>query len=220
MGKQLVKPVSNYTSADIVPTDLKDTVDGMVIMHPKCKFCNSKHRAEAENTYEKTKKFLAAKRYLDDQGEKINIHRVTNHLRFHYESLKNMVALREGYGSEIARWMNHHASPEVRLKSRMAVLEREMHILASQSEGLPLEDRQRNTEQVRKLGESLLSYETRLSDTRKEGQPVKRIFTHLNAIMHEVIEENPDNTGLRNILVGILEKLHEKVGDLSVAGVI
>ena len=201
---------------DVVPYGDDDNEIG----HPGCKLCNSKYREEAELLYEKKHNYDLVKRFLDSKGEKLSSNAVSNHIREHYQTSRN-IALMKLHALDVGKWIDFQGrgGQETSLIRRMAVLDREFHILSSYSDHLgSQEDRRKNTEQVRKLAETLLSYQTKLEEAREGGQPVQFIFKQLNVLFKEEMKDS-SSPEVRKAMVNVLDKLQNEVGELFVGEV-
>src|SRR3990167_1803267 len=64
------------------------------ISDPRCKFCNSKHRCEAELIWDETQRFKPILGFFEKQNEDMNLRNVRNHIRNHYLRQEQMIMRR------------------------------------------------------------------------------------------------------------------------------
>ena len=206
-SKQLT--TQSVTAAMVVPYGEEEQY-----VNSQCKLCSAPAdiRVAAESQYDHRASYRSIERYLAEKDFEISYHAVKNHMIQHYIPGKN-VELMKWYANDVARWVNFSKDKETAMKTRIAVLEREMHMLSAQSEDLPLGDRRKNAEQVRKLAETLLSYETRLNDLQNQMGPVQHIFHHLNIIVKDELKR-VKSVEAKTLMVDVIDRLQNEVGTM------
>lgn len=187
------------------------------IEKPTCKLCNSKHRTESEKMYadQKRKNFNEIKRMLETKhGVDISDVAVRNHLLYHYKMESDNESYQE-YADNLQQWLSMQTNRNLSLKSRVAMLEKELFYFAQQSEELDTIERRKNAELMKKLAEVILVYENKIDEFVKEVKPINIIFNQLKVIVTEEMA-NVDNIKTKKVLSNVLSKLKDSVGDMLV----
>ncbi|KKK81176.1 hypothetical protein LCGC14_2816130 [marine sediment metagenome] len=120
-----------------------------------------------------------------------------------------------GYAEDIERWIDNQPNKIFSLKEKIAILEREMIILGAEGEDLPLVERRKNAETLKKLADTLLNYEDKLDQYERQMEPVTIIVNQLRIIINDEITHlrTPET---KKVLVNVLERLQDKVGDITI----
>lgn len=71
----------------------------------RCKFCKNQHRKEAEQVWEKTKRYTSVVEFFTKQNESMNINNVRTHIRGHYLQQEKMI-MRRHYADHLLPLMN------------------------------------------------------------------------------------------------------------------
>jgi len=211
MPAKQIQPDDDYTPAGLIPYDNPEEISTEIISS-KCKLCNSQYKDKAEELFEQKKNASLVQRFLDQQGEKISINAVTSHMRNHYQNSKN-VSLLKWYDRELANWEELPYYRERSLMRWMTVLTRELHILGSQMDSLSLQERSKQTEQIRKLVETLLNCDGKLHEMKEDIEPVQLIFKQLNVIVQEKLKDSND-PNVKGFIVDVLNQLQEDAGEI------
>jgi len=182
-----------------------------------CKICQCPHRDEAEDIYEnqKRKNYSEIKRRLkNDHDFDVAIYGIKNHMIYHYKAVQNNIAMQE-YTEDVQRWVNMQTNKVAALKSRIAILEREMFAIAQESGDLDITERRKSAETVKKLAETILTYEGKLSEYEEEVKPVNLVFNQLKVIVNDELEHT-DSAKTKRVVSTILARLHESVGGMMI----
>ena len=91
------------------------------ISDPRCKFCNSKHRCEAESIWDETQRFKPILGFFEKQNEDMNLRNVRNHIRNHYLRQEQMI-MRRHYQDHILLMINYKISKLKRIQTFLAFL--------------------------------------------------------------------------------------------------
>jgi len=189
------------------------------IKRPTCKLCNSDLREEAERIYDNQ----GRKNYTEIKNKLKNEHNfdisgpaVRNHIVYHHKASQNNVSLQE-YADNIQQWVNMQTNKVAALRSRIAVMEREMFSIAQQSEDIDLVERRKSAETIKKLAETILTYENKLSDYYDNAKPVNLIFNQLKIIVNDEMQ-HIDSTKTKKVLSKVLTRLKDSVGDMVIEG--
>ena len=186
-----------------------------VMSKTNCKFCNSSHRVAAEEYYEQSRKNIQrTKDYLTSVGEDFSYRCVRNHLRRHYIDETNLDCLQE-YGNDLAFWVNRQLDERQRVVERIAILEREMILLAALSDSDVLDDRRRSADVLKKLSEGISALEGQLRGIDNSREPVEIMIEKLREIISQKIEKLDDNA-LKRILLEVIEELSQSMADVFV----
>ena len=82
-----------------------DKISDKIIFKQNCKFCQSKHRQEAEEYYEKVRNIKAVHKFLQDLKEDVAYSSVRNHILNHYLIAEKNIKIKE-YGERLRGWIN------------------------------------------------------------------------------------------------------------------
>lgn len=206
----------------------EETVDSNIIPYffsidkiekPNCKLCQSEFREEAEEIYESQtrKNYTEIKNKLKERHDfDISMPAVQNHIIYHYKITQNNVSLQE-YAENIQGWVNMQTNKVAALRARIAVMEREMFSIAQQSEDIDLTERRKNAETIKKLAETILTYENKLSDFHEQAKPVNLIFNQLKIIVNDEMQ-HIESIKTKKVLSKVLTRLKDSVGDMVIEG--
>lgn len=194
----------------IIPINLSD---GDVIHDHRCKLCNSIYRDEAEAMFDKYRNYSKVHKLLEERGENVSYNAVQNHLKFHYVVNTNNAMMKE-YAGEVLKWVEAGTTHTRALERNIAVMEREMISLAALSEGMNLDERRKNTELIKKLGDSAHIYRKTLMDIERSQEPVTLIFNQLQVIIQDELK-NATDPATKTIVKKIITRLKDDMGDLT-----
>lgn len=187
------------------------------IEKPNCKLCQSELREKAEEIYDnqKRKNYAEIQRKLKDEDDfEINPMSIKNHMIYHHVAVQNNETLQD-YADDLQRWVNMQTSRPAALKSRIAIMEREMFKIAQTGEEVDIIERRKNAETVKKLAETILSYEDKLSEYVEEVKPVNLVFNQLRIIVNDELA-HVENVKTKKVVSTILNRLHDKIGDMII----
>jgi hypothetical protein len=205
--------VTNAPNANVVPYLFSlDRIE-----KTNCNLCQCEFRDEAEDIYEnqKRKNYSEIKRRLKQNHDfDATVGGIKNHMLFHYKAAQNNAALQE-YAEDVQQWVNMQTNKLVAMKSRIAVLEREMFTLGKESEELDISERRKNAETMKKLAETILTYENKLSEYQEEVKPVNLVFNQLKVIVNDELA-HVDNIKTRTVVSTILKRLNDSVGEMMI----
>ena len=192
-----------------------DKSDNLIVNKTNCKFCQSQHRAEAEFEFEKTSSIKAAFRILTDQyKEDITYPAVRNHIINHYIVSEKKVKIKE-YGEQLKEWVNSERSRRWSMFERIAMLEREMANIASETNGKDLEEQRKSADIMKKLCEAISSMEDKIDEMDKSLEPVEIIVFRLNDIISNEIKSSNSND-VKRALSDVMKKLSESIKDIYI----
>jgi len=207
---------------EITPYDNQDnSKKDYIIVKNGCKLCNSPFRIEAEEMYEKDRNLLKVKKFLDEEidGKKrldVFYPAVRQHIYRHYENQQNTKILRE-FAEDVNKYLPLQSSPEGSIRRKIAILERDMIWLAAKSDELCLSERRKNSEIVKKLADTILTYESKLEDMKERLDPYRQVLTCLAEIVKDEIkglEEKEDQQKFIPILNNIVNQLKERIENI------
>ena len=200
----------NKSNSNIIPYSFSTDK----IINKKCKLCTCEFRKEIEEKYEnqKRKNILEIKKWLENEKDfHITNNAIKNHMEYHYGIEKRNIILSE-YTKDVQKFINMRPNKISALKSRMAILDREMLTIASKGEELDIVERRKNAETINKLMNTLLTYETKLEEYEDKFEPVAIVFNQLKIIINEEIEHTPNS---KKILSTVISRLKEgPVGEM------
>ena len=204
---------------EITPYDSQDnSKKDYIIVKNGCKLCNSPFRKEAEEIYEEDRNVLKVKKFLDEEvnGKKrldVSYPAVRQHIYRHYEAQQHTKILRE-FAEDVNKYLPLQSSPEGSLRRKIAILERDMIWLAAKSDELGVSERRKNSEVVKKLADTILTYESKLEDMKNRLEPYEQVLVYLTEIVREEMkkmEEKEDQQKFIPILNNIVNQLKEKI---------
>ncbi len=180
-----------------------------------CKLCQSTYRNEAEAMYDQYSNVRRVHKFLrDDRHEDISYQAVRNHIQYHHQSPQNSALIRE-YGKDVSKWINTQEDSKAGILRSLAVLEREMFTIGSQSEELSLSERRRNAETIKKIADAILNHRTRLDELNSENQQITLVFQQLQIIIQEEIKDT-NSPEAKNVVRRILRRLENDCKDIIV----
>jgi len=187
------------------------------IEKPNCNLCQCDFRDEAEEIYEnqKRKNYSAIKRMLKDNHDfDVTVNGVKNHMLYHYKAMKNNETMQE-YADDIQRWVNMQTNKVASIKTRIGLLERHMFMISQESEDLDMIEKRKSAETVKKLIETIITCESKLSEHAEDIKPVKLVFNQLNVIVKDELS-HVESTKVKKVVSTILTRLHNSMGDIMV----
>jgi len=181
-----------------------------------CKFCESEFRDEAEEKFMKQRvhNFNEIFTFLQSKGFDGSWNSVKNHLIRHYKNPKDREFLIE-YAEDVQKWMKIQPNKMNSLKKRIAMLDREMFLLAAESDSLTNEERRKNADSIKKLADSILNLESKLDDYQKNLEPATVVINNLKLIITDEVQ-HVSNRETKKVLVNVLERMQDQVGDLII----
>jgi len=182
---------------------------------PNCIMCQSEYRAEVEKIYEdqKKKNYSVIKDKLkQDYDFDISRDALRNHLVRHYSRVINNTALQD-YTEEVQQWVNMQGNKIASMKARIGVLEREYFTIANQSDDVDLFERRKNAECLKKLAETILLLENKLSELSEDAKPVNVLFNQLTVIVNDELQ-HIDSVSSKKLMSKILTRLKDTCGGM------
>jgi len=205
--------VANTQNPNIVPYMFSlDRIE-----KPNCNLCQCNFRDEAEDIYEnqKRKNYSEIKRKLkNDHDFDATVNGIKNHMLYHYKAMQNNASMQE-YADDVQKWVNMQTNKVASLKTRIGIMEKEMFAIAQAGEELDIVERRKNAETVKKLVETILLLEGRLSEYAEEIKPVNLVFNQLKIIVSDELA-HVDNMKAKKVVSTILTRLHDSMGDMMV----
>ena len=196
----------NSENDSIIPYNLLDVINK--IEKPNCKLCQCDFREEAEMFYQKTENYHALFNWLKDKKNMdISYPAVRNHIIYHFKAQQQNEALVE-YANDVKKWISGQPNRIKAIKSKMAILEREMVIIAALGEDLPIVERRKNAETLKKLADTLLVYQGKLEEYEKQVEPAAIVINELRIIITDEIRSN-NNAKTNKVLTTVLSRLEK-----------
>lgn len=193
------------------------TTDRGDFLHPTCKLCSAECREQAENYYDNTPNYRALVRWLkDNYGIEISYPSVRNHIIYHYKANQKYQYM-EGYAEDVKKWMQMPNERIPALKKRRAILEREMIGLGAEADDLSGDEKRKTIELMKKLADTLLTYDVKIEELYKRMEPVTMVLTQLNIIMTDVVNKSHENE-TKEAFDEVLNKLEVAIGDIISSG--
>jgi hypothetical protein len=187
------------------------------IEKPNCNLCQCDFRDEAEEIYDnqKRKNYSVIKRRLkDDHDFDATLNGIKNHMIYHYKAMKNNASMQE-YADDIQRWVNMQTSKVASLRTRIGILDRHVFTISQESEDLDIFEKRKSAETVKKLIETIVLLEGKLSEYAEEIKPVNLVFNQLKIIVNDELA-HVDSQKAKKVVSTILTRLHDSMGDMMV----
>lgn len=205
--------VTNNLNSNIVPYIFSlDRIE-----KPNCNICQCDFRDEAEEIYDnqKRKNYSAIKRILKDNHDfDATVNGIKNHMLYHYKAMQTNASMQE-YAEDIQKWVNMQTNKVASIKTRIALLERLMFTISLESEDLDIMEKRKSAETVKKLVETIITCETKLSEYAEEIKPVNLVFNQLKNIVNDELA-HVDSQKAKRVVSNILKRLHDSMGDMIV----
>ena len=187
------------------------------IEKPNCNLCQCDYRDEAEEIYEnqKRKNYSEIKRILKNEHDyDISVNGVKNHMLYHYKAMQNNADMQE-YADDIQKWVNMQTNRVASLKSRIGILERSIFTISRESEDLDIIEKRKSAETIKKLIETIVLLESKLSEYAEEVKSVNLVFNQLKVIVNDELA-NVESMKAKKVVSTILTRLHNSMGDMLV----
>lgn len=179
-----------------------------------CKFCQSKIRAEGEAEWEKTTNYSSVYNFLKMRKVDISRSAVRNHIRHHYMPTVKKAYL-EAYSVDLEKFLKDEQDHRTQLRERTWILQRLLYDIAAESETESLEEKRRSADALKKLSDTVMTLEDRISDIDKLQEPVEIIIQRLSGMFSAKMRES-SNEETKRTLMELLEELITSTDDLYV----
>lgn len=189
--------------------------DSSKIVSKRCKLCQHEDREEVEEWFENQRRtnYTEIKNKLaEEKNVSISINAIKNHMIYHFKAAERKSTLTE-YTDDIQKWVSMQTNKVASLKTRIAILEREMMYIGAEGEDLDLIERRKNAEAIRKLAETLLTCDSKLKEYDEEMEPVRVVFNQLKIIVKDEMAII-DSASTKKTLIKVMSRLKENVGDM------
>jgi hypothetical protein len=188
------------------------------IEKPNCSICQCDFRDEAEEAYDNQKSrknYSAIKRMLkDNHNFDATVNGVKNHMMYHYKAMQSNASMQE-YADDIQKWVNMQTNKVASLKARIGLLDKYIFTISIESEDIDLFEKRKSAETVKKLVETILTLETKLSEYADEIKPVNLVFNQLKIIVSDELA-HVDSQKAKKVVSTILTRLHDSMGDMII----
>jgi len=207
MSKKEIKKVEEE---DKLVTLVQDTK----ISKKNCKLCQSEFRVEAEEKYEQSNNVRAVRRFLLDKGEEICYQSVRNHLLKHYLGSQRLESVKE-WLEDVDRYSCNKYDRRVNLYGRIKALSREFVLIAAETDGMPIDDRRRSADILKKLSDGMSGLEDKIDEIDNELTPIEVMLENLQGILADKIK-NTSNEEVKRAFLDLLNELADTMGSLIV----
>lgn len=207
MSKKEIKKVEEE---DKLVTLVQDTK----ISKKNCKLCQSEFRVEAEEKYEQSNNVRAVRRFLLDKGEEICYQSVRNHLLKHYLGSQRLESVKE-WLEDVDRYSCNKYDRRVNLYGRIKALSREFVLIAAETDGMPIDDRRRSADILKKLSDGMSGLEDKIDEIDNELTPIEVMLENLQGILADKIK-NTSNEEVKRAFLDLLNELADTMGSIIV----
>ena len=178
-----------------------------------CKLCTSDFKGLAEELYDAGKSISYIHKELMRQGIEISYPATRNHLLYHYNIYNNLVRVKE-CAQDVKRWMSFELSKENELRSRVAILKKQMFTILSESEDVNLEEKRKSAKVIKELITEMNNCEERLNKLNYEMEPVYALVQSLEVIIANELKKCT-NIETKASLINIINELKEKMREIE-----
>ena len=161
---------------------LVGTISDEKITRKNCKCCNSKHRTAAEEIYEQRGSVKAVKRFLDSKGDVISYLAVRNHIHRHYMGQARNSYVKE-WANDLGKYAGALGDRKYMILERLAIMRRDMCLIAAESDSVALDERRRSADIVKKLSDGMSTLEDKLDQLDKDLEPVEIVIENIKIIL-------------------------------------
>ena len=181
-----------------------------------CKLCNSEHRSEAEDLWEKNNNINSVYRLIESKGEKVSYPAIRRHLISHYKKKESLEKKIE-YIKDLKIWRANRIEKEDRLDLLMSILEKRIVELAAEQDGNTDDSGRKMSETMVKLIQQLLACQQTADDYKQLLEPVKLIIARLQNIVKEEVQTN-SGMDVRKALMNVVSSLEKDVHEIMKNG--
>ena len=189
-------------------------VDNTIITKTNCKLCQSEFRAEAEEIFEKRNSIKAVERFLIEKGEQISYLSIRNHLLKHYLGSQRLESVKE-WLEDIDRYSHNKYDRRINLYGRIKAMRREFVLIAAETDGMPLDDRRRSADILKKLSDGISGLEDKVDEMDNELSPIEVLIENLQGILASKIK-NTQNEEVKRAFLDLLNELADNMSGLLV----
>ena len=207
MSKKEIKKVEEE---DKLVTLVQDTK----ISKKNCKLCQSEFRVEAEEKYEQSNNVRAVRRFLLDKGEEICYQSVRNHLLKHYLGSQRLESVKE-WLEDVDRYSCNKYDRRVNLYGRIKALSREFVLIAAETDGMPIDDRRRSADILKKLSDGMSGLEDKIDEIDNGLALIEVVIENLQGLLADKIKSTP-NEEVKRAFLDLLNELADSMGSLVV----
>jgi hypothetical protein len=188
------------------------TLKPTIVLHPKCKVCNSANRHQAEDIFQKTRNLSQTHRWLEQQGEKLSWSCVRHHMQSHL-SVSEINEKVEDYCQSMISWCEKERKKEQRLDALISILERRIIQIASIIDGRDDDAALKMTDTLIKLIGNILDVQSQMDDYKKVHEPVKIVIDKIQQIVQVQLSATPSQE-VRKVLMNVVDVLENDLGGL------
>jgi hypothetical protein len=149
------------------------------VIKSNCKLCNSVNRQEAEEMFAQGKSSFSIYKWLKTKGESISDRAVHNHLIEHYQNIAIQDKIKI-YADNLQDYSKIRASEEEKIRLYSILLDRQIHILASQISPNNNEETRKSNENLIKLVDQAIKLQERINNIRSQNEPLRVFIEKIN----------------------------------------
>jgi len=161
------------------------------ILEPRCKFCKHELRHEAEEVWERVKRFNPVMEFFHKSGSTdMTIKNVRRHIRNHYLRQEQVIRRRH-YADRLLPTINYKIDKLKRIETFLAVLEDKMWKYASIEHEEPLQDI-RNSDMVIKISKEVTNLLKLQAEIEGDLKPVEVVVERFQQIIVNTMNKIDD----------------------------
>jgi hypothetical protein len=192
-------------------TTLDDS--SVAISKSNCKFCQSKFRKEAEALYEKYSNITAVHKFFtDEKKEDVSYLAIRNHIHKHYFGELRLMSVKE-WAEDVDRFSAGKFDQRKMLLERIAIMRREMCLIAADTDSVDLKERRISSDAIKKLSDGIGACEEKLEKVDKEYEQIEIVIENLKNILANKINKT-DSEAVKRVLMEVLQELADNLSEL------
>lgn len=182
------------------------------ISKSNCKVCQCEVRKEAEEEYERTGSLRAAHLLLKGKNVEVSYLSVRNHLHRHYLGESRRTSILE-WGEDVNKFASSNTDKKSMILERIAILRREMFLIASESDGCAMEERRKNADVIKKLSDGIGTLEDKLDKEGEEYEKMEILVENLKNLLANKIK-SAKNEDIKRAFMDMLQELSDNVNKI------
>lgn len=182
------------------------------ISKSNCKVCQCCERKNAEEEYEKTGSIRAVHNLLKNKNVDVSYLAVRNHLHKHYLGEARRTSILE-WGEDVSKYASSSMDKRAMMVERIAIMRREMFMIASESDGLAIEERRKNADVIKKLSDGIGTLEDKMNKEGEEYEKMEILVENLKNLLANKIK-SANNEAVKRAFMEILQELSDNVNSL------
>jgi len=132
----------------------------------------------------------------------------------HYLGSQRLESVKE-WLEDVDRYSCNKYDRRVNLYGRIKALSREFVLIAAETDGMPIDDRRRSADILKKLSDGMSGLEDKIDEIDNELTPIEVMLENLQGILADKIK-NTSNEEVKRAFLDLLNELADTMGSLIV----